>query len=466
MKLHFLGANKQVTGSRYVLEAGGLNIMIDCGLVQERKFLHRNWEPCPFPPDKIDLLLLTHAHLDHCGLIPRFVVNGFNGPIITVEPSVELAEIVMRDSGRLHEEDAKYKKKRHQREGRKGPHPEDPLYTEQDAERAVSLLRGVQYKESIPLNKNVTAHFHQAGHILGAASIEITAKENGQTKHIVFSGDVGQWDNPLLSDPQLLNRADYAIMESTYGDRLHKDNGDIDQQLERIIKDTASKGGNILIPTFAIERAQELLYHIGNLVRENRIPNLPVFLDSPMAVDVTKVFHRHCGYLNEATRCDVARHVEALRFPGLRLTKSVEDSKAIAEIKGSAIIMAGSGMCTGGRIKHHLRANLTRPESSVLFVGYQAEGTLGRIILQGTNPVRIHGREWEVNAKLEQVHGLSAHGDREDLLKWLGGCEIPPKKLYLTHGETSAAEALAKRIRDEKGWDVDVPGYGHVADLT
>lgn len=466
MKLHFLGANRQVTGSRYLLEIDELRVMVDCGMFQERPYLSRNWEDCPVPAESIDVLLLTHAHLDHVGLIPRLVQQGFKGSIITVEPSVDLARIILLDAGKIQEEDAKYKKRRHRKEKRKGKYPEEPLYTAEDAEKCLPLFKGVQYGETVELNAKVSARFHDAGHILGSASIEVRVQLNGESRTILFSGDVGQWDKPLITDPDLATSADYILLEATYGDRLHPTEGEVDQELERIVKETAGRGGNVVIPTFALERAQELMFHFSKLVHEDRIPDLKIFLDSPMAIDVTNVFKKYHRYMDEQTAKLLEQGTPPLHFPGLNMTRDTEASKAINYERMPCIILASSGMCTGGRIKHHLRQNITREESTIVFVGYQANGTLGRQILNGDREVRIHGRMWPVHAKIEQISGLSAHGDRDDLLKWLGGVTEKPSMLFLTHGEEKPARALAEVINSRLGWRTTVPAYQEVVELT
>ena len=465
LQLHFLGANRQVTGSRYLLEAAGLRIMIDCGMFQERRFQSRNFGPPPVDLNTVDALLLTHAHLDHCGLIPRMVKRGYKNPIITVDPSADLAEIIMLDSAKIQVEDAKYKLKRHKKQGRKSKHGYEPLYTVEDAQNAVKLIKPVAFHEPVHLNDHVTATFHESGHILGSAFIEINVNENGQSRTLVMSGDIGQWDKPLINDPELFNRADYIVMESTYGDRLHKDSGSIEDQLATIINDTAKRGGNVIIPTFAVERAQELVYFIGQLAKADRIPDIGVYLDSPMATKVTKVFHRWCQYLEEESRCAPGKGADVLKFDGFKLVSATEDSIALNTLKGPNVIMSSSGMCTGGRIKHHLKNNITRSDSTIVFVGYQAEGTLGRIISNGAKEVRIHGQNWPVNAKIAHLHGLSAHGDREDLLRWLSNCKQPPKHLFLTHGEERGAEALSDVIQSKLGWNVSVPEYQDEVEL-
>jgi len=446
MRLQFLGATGQVTGSRYLLEADGLRVLIDCGLFQEREFLSRNWQPPPVPPDTIDYLLLTHAHLDHSGLIPKLVADGFERPILASPASCELAGIILADAANIQEEDARLKRKRHEQEGRVGPHAYEPLYTPLDAERAYPLFRPVPYNRPTPLNGNVTVTFHDAGHILGSAMLEITVGAGRAARTIVFSGDIGQWDKPIIRDPSVFERGDYVVMESTYGDRDHAAGGAVQDQLCQIVNAAVDAGGNIVIPTFAVERAQELMYHFAELLREDRIPHLMAFLDSPMAVDVTDVFRRHRECMDEEALAIVDRGESLFRFPGLKFVKSSSESKAINRIKGSCIIMAGSGMCTSGRIKHHLIRNIERPECSIVVVGYQAHGTLGRLLVDRVPEVRILGTRYQVNANVREVHGLSAHADRSGLLKWIGHFERPPRRVFLTHGEPEAAQALAKGI--------------------
>lgn len=459
MRLKFLGANQQVTGSCYLLETETARVLVDCGLFQEREYLARNWDPFPVPPDSIDMLLLTHVHLDHCGLIPKLVRDGFSGPILLTHPSKALLPIVLLDSARIQEEDASYKKKRHKKEGRKGPFPEIPLYTVEDAESALPLAQSVPYDKSIPLKDQWEARFHDAGHILGAAIIEVIVREKGRQETVLFSGDIGQWNRPLMKDPAKFDHADYVVMETTYGDRDHDDPENVDKLLCRIINDTAKRGGNVVIPAFAIERAQELLYHLGRLSRQNRIPYLMTFLDSPMAQDVTEVFVQYQESLDKDVLKLLKEGKEPFGFPGLRLTRTTVESKSINSLKGSTVIMAGSGMCTGGRIKHHLVHNITRPESTILFVGYQARGTLGRQILDGNPEVRIHGKNYPVRAKIEQIQGFSAHAGRQELIAWLDAFRSPPARLFLTHGEKESSRSLSDLIRRKKRWDVVVPKY-------
>jgi metallo-beta-lactamase family protein len=459
MKITFCGAARQVTGSCYFLEAGGMKMLVDCGLFQERPFLERNWTPFAFPPGDIDAILLTHAHLDHSGLIPKIVREGFSGTVLTTAGTADLVSIALMDAARIQEEDAAYKAKRHKKEGRKGAHPEIPLYTVEDVQRAMPLVEEVAYERLVPLGDAVSARFWDAGHILGSAMIEVTARENGASRTLVFSGDIGQWDKPFLRDPSLFDRADYVVMESTYADRDHEDPKAIEEILADTVRGAVRSRGNVLIPTFAIERAQELMFHFSRLVRNKAIPELPIYLDSPMAREVTAAFERHPEDLDEEALALFREGENPFDFPGLVIVQSIEESKAINTAKGSSVIMAGSGMCTGGRIKHHLLYNIGRPESTVLFVGYQARETLGRQILEGESPVRIHGQWLPVKAHVGKINGFSAHADRKALARWLDGFRKPPRRLFITHGDEEVALHFGERVRDKRGWNVDVPKY-------
>ena len=458
MKIKFLGAAHQVTGSSYLLEAAGMKILVDCGLFQERDYSYRNWAAFPVPPNQIQYILLTHVHQDHSGLIPKLVKEGFTGEILLTPASKELFPIVILDSARIQEEDAAFKKKRHDKEGRKGPYPEIPLYTVQDAEKCFPLLKAVPYEEFFPLNDQVKVCFHDAGHILGSAMIEVVFQDKNGPQNIIFSGDIGQWDKPLLNNPSVFDRADYVVMESTYGDRDH-DPQDIDDKLSTVINEAVQAGGNVIIPTFAIERAQELLYYFSSLARAKRIPYIVTFLDSPMAVEVTKVFEQSKKYFDKETLEIFKNGQSPFDFPGLKLVESIEGSKAINLIKGSTIIMAGSGMISGGRIKHHLIREITRKESTLLFVGYQAVGTLGRQILDGSSPVRILGQSYPVRIKIENVDGLSAHAGMSDLHRWLNNFKSPPKHIFLTHGEEGSILSLENYLHSKGGWEVTAPAY-------
>jgi len=459
MRLHFLGANRQVTGSRYCLEIGGAKVMIDCGLFQEREFAYRNWKPSPIAAEDIDTLLLTHAHLDHVGLAPKLAREGFRGPVLATPPTLDLAEIIMRDSARIQVEDARYKRRRHQKEGRRGKFPEEPLYTERDVERILPAMKPVPYGQPVRIAPGATATFHDAGHILGSALIEVIVERPSQPLRIVFSGDIGQLGKAIIRDPVTLRAADYVILESTYGDRDHPAADDLESRLAAIASRTLQAGGALVIPTFAVERAQELMYHLSALVHADRIPDAPIYLDSPMAVDATEVFKQHRAVYDKETLDLIAAGQAPLRFPSLSMTRSVQESKEINRVRGPKIIMSTSGMCTAGRIKHHLRQHIDDPKATILFVGYHAHGTLGRQILEGKTPVRIHGRQHRVRAKVESLTGLSGHADRGGLLDWLGAFERKPQRVFLTHGEEHAARALEREILRRHDCEVSIPAY-------
>jgi len=457
--LSFLGAAQNVTGSRYLLEANGSRILIDCGLYQERNLRSRNWDPFPVPAKSIDAVLVTHAHLDHCGLLPKLVREGFGGKIHCTAATSEISRIVLMDSAHLQEEDAAYKAKRHRREGRAGKYGDVPLYTSEDAGRVMPLFSRVRYEKPIELAKGIEATFHNVGHILGASSIKITINGDGQARSVLFSGDVGRWGRPILRDPTLVKQADYVVIESTYGDREHEGATDVKEALAEVINSTHAAGGNLVIPSFALERSQDVLYQLNELLLEDRVPNLMVFMDSPMAINVTEVFERHPELYDEEMAEHVNNHNSPFEFPGLKMTRTTNESKAINHIKGTVVIVAGSGMCTGGRVKHHLANNITRPESTILFVGYQAVGTLGRIIEDGAEEVRIFGRTWPVEARIARIHGFSAHAGRSELMRWLDGPASRPRQVFVTHGEPKRAAAFAEHIRKHKGWDATVPSY-------
>jgi metallo-beta-lactamase family protein len=465
MKLAFLGAARQVTGSSYYFEAGGLSGLVDCGLYQERPFLARNWDPFPVRPAGLDVLLLTHAHLDHSGLIPKLVRDGFAGTILTTAATADLMAIALMDAAKIQEEDAAYKIKRHRREGRTVDHPVAPLYTTEDVQAAMPLVEDVAYDDPVRLGDAVSAVFHDAGHILGSAMVELRVKTGGGDRTLVFSGDIGQWDMPFVCDPTVFKRADYVVMESTYGDRDHEDPESIDEMLGRIIRETAAAGGNVVIPTFAIERAQDLMFHLSRLVYDKAIPPVPVYLDSPMAREVTQAFERHDEFLDDESRRLFASGRDPFRFPGLTIVRTPDESKAINTARGPAVIMAGSGMITGGRIKHHVALNIGRPESTILFVGYQARETLGRQILEGAKEVRILGQTHQVRARVAKINGFSAHADRKTLERWLDGFETPPRRLFVTHGDADVAAKTAERIRQARHWTVEVPEYREIWDL-
>ncbi|MEI8121435.1 MAG: MBL fold metallo-hydrolase [bacterium] len=456
-KLTFLGAAGSVTGSRYLLEINGSRFLIDCGLVQERIFADRNWKPFPVPPSSIDAVLLTHAHIDHCGYLPKLVKDGFRGAVYGTLPTAEIAKTVLMDSAKLQAEDAAFKKKRHERENRLSPNPVEPLFSVNDAEQCCSHFTPVQYHQPLVLNNGVSATFSDAGHILGSASIHISAGN----RSILFSGDIGRWNRPILEDPEYCEPADYVVMESTYGDRVHEETNLIENELCAVVNDTVKRGGNLIIPTFAIERAQEVLYYFNTLVRSKRIPGMMVFVDSPMAVTVTAIFEKYMSELDADMRRLVRDNQSPFHFPGLKMIQTVDESKAINSIKGTVAIMAGAGMCTGGRIKHHLANNISRPESTVLFVGYQSQGTLGRLIQDGVTPIRLFGQSLPVRANVVNIPGFSAHADRIELLKWLSRIgSTAPRNVFVTHGEPGPARHFTETLKREKGYSASTPQYG------
>jgi len=459
IKLRFLGAAQNVTGSRHMLEANGVRILIDCGLYQERQLRERNWEPFPTPPNSIDAVLLTHAHLDHCGLLPKLVREGFAGKIYCNPATAEIAKIILLDSAKIQEEDAEHKRKRHHKEGRKSPYPEVPLYTTEDAEACFPLFSPVRYREAIALGDGVEATFYDAGHVLGSSIIRTKVRRNGQERIILFSGDIGRPDRPIVCDPTVFDTADYVLIESTYGDRVHDDTKDVKEMMGDVINSTKKAGGNIIVPSFALERSQEVLYYINELLLEKKIPRLKIYLDSPMASRITEVFKNHPELFDEQMAEFVKKRESPFNLPELKMAGNADESKAINNIKGTIMVIAGSGMCTGGRVKYHLVNNISRPENTIMFVGYQAIGTLGRQIVDNAKKVRILGSEYQVKAKIVRINGFSAHADRDELLKWLRELEAPPRAVFVVHGEPESAKAFGDYVRVQTGWDVTVPAY-------
>jgi metallo-beta-lactamase family protein len=456
----FLGAAGSVTGSRFLVETGRVRVLVDCGLCQERDNLCHNWEPFEPAPPTLSSVVLTHAHLDHSGWLPRLVHEGFAGPVFCTPPTAEIARLILADSAKVMEEDAENKRRRHERQGRRGRYPEVPLYSADAARAASRLFQPVAYGAPFHPGGRTGGRLHDAGHILGSATVTLTVPDDGNVHTILFSGDLGRPGKPVLKDPQDGLGADTVVVEATYGDRSHPE-ADVEDQLAAVINGTVARGGNVVIPSFAIERAQELLFHLGRLVRSGRVPLLPVFVDSPLAASVTEVFSHHPGYLDEDLAALFSRGLSPFDFPGLRFVRTPQESEGINTYRGSTVIIAGSGMATGGRIKRHLINNIGRAESTVLFVGYQANGTLGRSILDGQKPVRILGEMHAVRARVERIDAFSAHADREGLLDWLLGLRPSPRRVFIVHAEQAAASSFASLARERLTQaEVLVPAYG------
>ncbi|MEJ2142324.1 MAG: MBL fold metallo-hydrolase [Gammaproteobacteria bacterium] len=450
MKIEFHGADRNVTGSCHLVECAGKRILIDCGLYQgSRELVEENINDFGFDPESIDYLLLTHAHLDHCGRIPLLSKRGFKGEIITTSASRELARLVMLDSAHLQEEEAHYHNRRAARSKNHNKHFIDPLYTVLDTLNSLDHFgRVANYHERLELSQGITATFIDAGHILGSACIHLELEENGNKRTLLFSGDLGYNGRPILRDPANPPKVDIVVMETTYGDRLHKQLQPSIEELYSAIEDTFKRGGNVIIPTFALERAQEILFYLHEGVENGRLPgSTQVFLDSPMAISATEIFERHPECYDKETATLFSRQDDPFHVPGLHFTRETSESIALNNIHGGAIILAGSGMCTGGRVRHHLKQHLWRNESSIIFVGYAAQGTLARRIVDGADSVRIFREEIPVNAAIYTIGGFSAHADRDELLAWHAKTGSP-EITFLVHGDEEAMQSFASQLTD------------------
>ena len=458
MELEFYGATRSVTGSCHILRAGGRTILLDCGLVQggpEDEAVNR--EPFPFDPADIDAVVLSHGHIDHSGRIPLLVKRGFRGPVHTHEATIELCRVLLKDSASLAEHDAK----RRQRHGHAGS---EPLYTVDDAMRAVEHMKGMRYGEFLQILPGITLRLHDAGHILGSAFVEIEVSEGEVRRTIVFSGDIGQFGTPIMNDPAAIGHADYVLVESTYGDRLHRSLEETVEEIGGIITKACGDCGNILIPAFAIGRSQELLYLFGQHYQEWDLARWEVYLDSPMAIETSRIYWNHPELWDEES--SLFRR-EMRRMPplgNLHLTGRVEQSMAINGKREGSIIVAGSGMCNGGRIIHHLKHNIERPECHVIIIGFQAAGTLGRKLVEGDKEVFINGGRYRVAAQVHTLGGLSAHGDRDDLLRWVGSCDCKPT-VFVVHGEEKVKEVFRETIKASLSLETEVPKPGDILDL-
>ena len=445
MKLHFYGADRCVTGSCHCLEINGKKILVDCGLQQGRDELDNRY--LAFAPGNIDILLVTHAHIDHTGRIPLLVKNGFHGRILTTRLTADLMKIMLLDSAHIQESDAEYENRKGERAGREHV---DPLYTEQDALDVFKYVTTCEYKEKVDLCEGVSAVFTDAGHLLGSASITLELEENGVHKTIVFSGDIGNVDQPIIRDPQLLKKADYVVMESTYGDRNHTEVWSYTDELAEIIDETLGKGGNVVIPSFAVGRTQELLYFIREIKDQKLVkstPNFPVYIDSPLAKAATTVFCGDLhGYLDEQALELVKDCTHMFTFPNLNLVESSEESKMLNMDTTPKVIISASGMCDAGRIRHHLKHNLWRANSAVVFVGFQSPGTLGRRLLDGVEKVKLFGEEIAVKAKIVNFQGLSSHADHDHLVQWIKAFDPKPTHVFVVHGDEDVAPVFAEEL--------------------
>jgi metallo-beta-lactamase family protein len=449
--VHFLGASGSVTGSKYLLNIEGKKILVDCGLFQGLKALRElNWEYLPVNINEIDAVLLTHGHLDHVGFVPRLVNMGYKGPIYGTSATMEIAGIILLDSGRIQEEYAKNANE----EGFSKHEPAEPLYTEKEAEKAIEHFKSMPEGEWIDLFDSIKIRFQSNGHILGATFIEL---EN-QGKRYVFSGDIGRKNDFLLEDPKKPIKADYLFIESTYGDRLHPKE-DIEEKLMEIIESTVQKGGTLIIPSFAVERTQTLMFLLSKLKRERRIPNIPLIMDSPMGDRVLRVFRNHKN-AHKRSNQEIAELIE-----DFRIIKKYEETWEIIDKQESKIVIAGSGMITGGRVLTYLRQYLDRPETSVLLVGYQAEGTRGRALLEGATELKIQGKYIPVKAEIFNSQSLSSHADQEELLDWLSEIKTEPEKLFLIHGENIARDAFRLKLKDTLGWNSILPELWQIVEL-
>ena len=457
MKLTFVGAAHEVTGSCHFLQAAGKNILVDCGMEQGPD-LYEN-PGLPVSASEVDYVFLTHAHIDHSGMLPKLAKEGFKGQIFTTYATADLCDIMLRDSAHIQEFEAEWRN----RKGKRAGQPEyEPVYVMQDALDAIELLVPCQYGERITICDGVQIRFTDVGHLLGSASIEVWVTEGDVTKKIVFSGDVGNLDQPIIKDPVYTEHADYVVMESTYGNRVHtQEKPDYIGEFTRILKETFDRNGNVVIPSFAVGRTQEMLYFIREIKEKGLLseyPDFEVYLDSPLAIEATKIFTknmREC--FDEEALALVNAGINPLVFPGLHTATSSEDSKMINFIEKPKVIISASGMCDAGRIRHHLKHNLWRPECTILFVGYQANGTLGRRLIEGEKNVRLFGEPIEVHAHIESLHGVSGHADRNGLLAWLGGFNTPIEHVFVVHGEDNVTDEFAKTVEETYGYPAFAP---------
>ena len=474
MKITFLGATKTVTGSNFLVEAAGKKFIVDCGMYQGQA--QDEWEnsaPFAFDVNEIDFALLTHAHIDHSGRIPKLYNEGYRNKIYATKATCDLCSIMLPDSGHIQEMEIEWKNRKRMR---KGLEPEPPLYTAEDAIKSLEIFSPVKYDEIIDIDENIHVRFSDAGHMLGSSIIEVWANENEKTTKAVFTGDLGNNDLPLLSSPTMIDDCDYLVMESTYGGRLHVRNDEKAEMFVNIVSETLNKGGTVVIPSFAVGRTQEILYEINQLKDarvdeefKNKIETImktPVYVDSPLAISATEIFNKNTELFDEETQELIKHGDNPLEFPGLQFTRTADESKALNEKNESSIIISASGMCEVGRIKHHLKHNLWNPNSTILFVGYQAPGTLGRKIVDGAEKVKIFGEEISINARVEYIEGYSGHADQEWLLNFIYSFLTKPKTIFLVHGELEGQIVLKQKIQGTTQIPVIIPEYGEQYELN
>jgi metallo-beta-lactamase family protein len=461
MKIRFLGAARTVTGSCYHLSSNGIQILVDCGIYQGKNSDEINRIPFQFDPKEINYLLLTHAHLDHSGLIPKLVMDGFQGRIFTTSATAELVEIMLYDSAHIQEKDAEWLTKKSYRSGRNEVF--EPLYNTEDVTTALPYFDKKPYGDIEGLGNGIKYRFIDAGHILGSGTLEIWYQDGNKEKKVVFSGDVGKNENPIIHDPQHVEEANYVVVESTYGNRFHKDMQESIDELEKAIKETFKRGGNVLIPSFAVGRTQDILYILNKLVKEGKLHDLDVYVDSPLADKATKIYMAHPEFFDaEAVTVFKFRSTEGMK---IHFTTAVEESQKINKIKSGAIIIAGSGMCEGGRIRHHFKHNIWRPECSIIFTGFQVKGTLGRHIIDGAKTAHILGEEMVIRAKVYTIGGFSAHADQKELLEWLGAFTVKPEEVFIVHGEETVSLEFEKIVQEKLGLNTHVPQKGEELEI-
>ena len=474
MKITFLGATQMVTGSNFLVEAAGKKFLVDCGMFQGREELEEeNYNPFDYDPKEIDFMLLTHAHIDHSGRIPKLYNEGFRGPIYAQKATCDLCSIMLPDSGHIQEMEAEWKNKKRLR---KGEETKPPLYTAEDAIKSQELFVPVKYDEIIQVDENIYVRFNDAGHMLGSSIIEVWTKEDGKETKTVFSGDIGNNDIPLLSSPTMIESCDYLVMESTYGSRLHMKNDEKAEIFLDVVSETIDNGGTVVIPSFAVGRTQEILYELEKIKEKkhdeefNRkyktLMKVPVYVDSPLAISATEIFKKNTDLFEDEIREKIEAGNNPLEFPGLKFTRTADESKALNESQEPSIIISASGMCDVGRIKHHLKHNIWNPKSTILFVGYQAPGTLGHSIVNGAKKVTIFGEEMAVNARIEYIEGYSGHADQEWLMNFVYSFISKPKHIFLVHGEDDSQTVLKNKILEGTGIGVSIPEYGETYEIS